>query len=77
MAGESQSTVGYIQHHLTNLTYGKLPAGFERLDESGHVHEVLSQDTWTIAHSGAEASGSWLFMLTRCCGLSVWVFCFW
>ena len=45
MAGESQSTVGYIQHHLTNLTYGKLPAGYERLDESGHVHEVLTQDT--------------------------------
>jgi F-type H+-transporting ATPase subunit a len=56
MAGESQSTVGYIQHHLTNLTYGKLPAGYERLDDEGHVQEVLSQDIWTIAHSGAEAS---------------------
>jgi F-type H+-transporting ATPase subunit a len=56
MAGESQSTVGYIQHHLTNLTYGKLPAGYERLDDEGQVHEVLTQDIWTIAHSGAEAS---------------------
>ncbi len=56
MAAESQSTVGYIQHHLTNLTYGKLPAGYERLDSEGHVHEVLAADTWTLAHSGQEAA---------------------
>ncbi len=55
MAGEAQSTVGYIQHHLTNLTYGKLPAGYERHDAEGHVH-VLEHDTWTLAHSGEEAS---------------------
>jgi F-type H+-transporting ATPase subunit a len=29
------TTSGYILHHLTNLTYGKLPAGYERLDTQG------------------------------------------
>ena len=32
--GESQTVSEYIVHHLTNLTYGKLPAGFERYDGS-------------------------------------------
>jgi len=49
------STSDYIIHHLTNLTYGKLPAGFERHDYDGNV-EVLAQDTWTFAHNGAEAA---------------------
>lgn len=49
------TTADYITHHLTNLTYGKLPAGFERHDSHGHV-EVLAQDTWTFAHNGAEAA---------------------
>lgn len=56
MAGESQTTTGYIQHHLTNLTYGRLPAGYERVDEKGNVQEVLQHDTWTFAHSMSEAS---------------------
>lgn len=55
MAGESQTTTGYIQHHLTNLTYGKLPAGYERVDHHGHVVETLAADTWTMAHSAEEA----------------------
>lgn len=54
MAG-SQTTTGYIQHHLTNLTYGKLPAGYQRVDEHGNVIAVLEKDTWTIAHSSQEA----------------------
>lgn len=54
MAGESQTTTGYIQHHLTNLTYGKLPAGYERVDHHGHV-EKLETATWTMAHNPAEA----------------------
>ncbi|MDY6842023.1 MAG: F0F1 ATP synthase subunit A, partial [Pseudomonadota bacterium] len=29
MAGSASE---YIQHHLQNLTYGKLPAGYERAD---------------------------------------------
>ncbi|MGH1472062.1 MAG: F0F1 ATP synthase subunit A [Cellvibrionaceae bacterium] len=54
MAGEGQTTTGYIQHHLQNLTYGKLPAGYERHDADGTVH-VLENATWTIAHSSQEA----------------------
>jgi F-type H+-transporting ATPase subunit a len=56
MAGESQSTTDYIRHHLTNLTYGKLPEGYQRLDHHGHVEETLGHSTWTIARNGQEAS---------------------
>jgi F-type H+-transporting ATPase subunit a len=55
MAGEL-TTTGYIQHHLTNLTYGRLPAGYQRLDEHGNVVATLERDTWTMAHSGQEAA---------------------
>jgi F-type H+-transporting ATPase subunit a len=48
--GETLTTTGYILHHLQNLTYGKLPAGYERYDGS-----VLEQSAWTIAHSAKEA----------------------
>ena len=40
----------YIQHHLQNLTLGKLPEGYVRADGS-----VLDQATWTLAQTGAEA----------------------
>lgn len=50
MAGNSTE---YIKHHLTNLTYGQLPAGYVR--EGEHGQEVLTQPTWTFAHNGAEA----------------------
>ena len=61
MAGNSQE---YISHHLTNLTYGKLPAGYVRheVDENGIVHEhALTHDTWTMAHTKQEAAdmGFW------------------
>ena len=52
MAGENQTVSDYIVHHLTNLTYGKLPAGFERYDGS----VVPEGGIWTMAHGGAEAS---------------------
>ena len=57
MAAEhgAQTVSGYITHHLTNLTYGKLPAGYERVHSDGTVH-VLEHDQWTIAHGGAEAA---------------------
>ncbi len=57
MAAEqgAQTVSGYITHHLTNLTYGKLPAGFERVHADGTTH-VLEHDEWTIAHGGAEAA---------------------
>jgi F-type H+-transporting ATPase subunit a len=51
-AGETQTVSEYIVHHLTNLTYGKLPAGFERYDGS----IVPEGGAWTMAHGGAEAS---------------------
>lgn len=64
MAGEAQTSTGYIQHHLQNLAYGKLPAGYERLDAEGNVH-TLTQDTWTLAHSSQEAAdmGFWALHL--------------
>ncbi len=53
MAGGTSAD--YIKHHLTNLTYGKLPAGYERVGEGGETH-VLEHSTWTMAHSPEEAS---------------------
>jgi F-type H+-transporting ATPase subunit a len=57
--GNPASTTEYIQHHLTNLVYGKLPAGYER--HTDHGVEVLQADTWTMAHGGQEAAdmGFW------------------
>ena len=51
----------YIKHHLQNLTYGKLPAGYER--ESHGEKVVLQQNTWTLAQSSQEAKdmGFWAF----------------
>ena len=49
MAGEQTSTE-YIQHHLQNWTYGKLPEGYTRYDG-----KVLTEATWTSAHSSQEA----------------------
>ncbi|MDX1635245.1 MAG: F0F1 ATP synthase subunit A [Marinobacter sp.] len=46
----ADTPVEYIKHHLTNLTYGKLPEGYERADGT-----VLEQATWTMAHTGQEA----------------------
>ena len=51
-SGETQTVSEYIVHHLTNLTYGKLPAGFERYDGS----IVPDGGVWTMAHGGAEAA---------------------
>ncbi len=51
-SGETQTISEYIVHHLTNLTYGKLPAGFQRYDGS----VVGEGGAWTMAHGGAEAS---------------------
>ena len=51
MAGDSLTTTEYIQHHLSNLTYGELPAGTVRYDGT-----TLTENTWTMAHGGAEAS---------------------
>ena len=51
MASEGQSVSEYIVHHLTNLTYGKLPAGTVRLDGS----VVPEGGLWTMALGGQES----------------------
>ena len=51
MAGGSQTTTEYIQHHLSNLTFGQVPAGTERYDGT-----ILSESTWTMAHGAQEAA---------------------
>ncbi|RCW67682.1 F-type H+-transporting ATPase subunit a [Marinobacter nauticus] len=47
----ADTPVEYIKHHLTNLTYGKLPEGYERADGS-----VVQEATWTFARTGQEAA---------------------
>nr|MDT0253277.1 F0F1 ATP synthase subunit A [Endozoicomonas sp.] len=51
----------YIQHHLQNLTYGQLPAGFERIDAYGKPLGMLTEPTWTFAVTPVEAKemGFW------------------
>jgi len=51
-AGETQTISEYIVHHLTNLTYGKLPGGYHRHDGS----TVPDGGVWTMAHGGEEAT---------------------
>ncbi len=51
MAGNSTE---YIKHHLTNMTYGRLPEGYVR--EIDGVQTVLDAPTWTLAHSAGEAA---------------------
>ncbi|MBK1872567.1 MULTISPECIES: F0F1 ATP synthase subunit A [unclassified Marinobacter] len=47
----ADTPVEYIKHHLQNLTYGKLEAGYERFDGS-----VMSESAWTFARTAQEAS---------------------
>ena len=57
MAGSTQTISEYIVHHLTNLTYGKLPGGYERLDAHGDVVSTVPEGgTWVMAHGGQEAA---------------------
>ncbi len=48
--GNEQTVSEYIVHHLTNLTYGKLPSGFVRYDGS----VVGEGGQWTMAHGADE-----------------------
>lgn len=59
MAGSSTE---YIKHHLTNLTFGQLPEGYERVDYQGN-RELLENSQWTFANSAQEAQdmGFWAF----------------
>jgi F-type H+-transporting ATPase subunit a len=56
MATEYASSGEYIKHHLQNLTYGELPAGYVR-----HDGTVLTEATRTFAHGAEEAAamGFW------------------
>ena len=58
---EALTITDYIQHHLQNLCFGKLPQGYERHSVDG-VHK-LEHDTWTLAHTSQEAKdmGFWAF----------------
>ena len=56
MAGEAHSVSDYIVHHLTNLTFGRLPAGYVRHDAEGHALAPLESSTWTFAHGADEAA---------------------
>ncbi|MDS1309030.1 F0F1 ATP synthase subunit A [Marinobacter xiaoshiensis] len=47
----ADTPVEYIKHHLQNLTYGKLEAGYERFDGS-----LMSESAWTFARTAQEAS---------------------
>ncbi|MFT5350971.1 MAG: F-type H+-transporting ATPase subunit a [Planctomycetota bacterium] len=57
-SGEGLTSNEYMQHHLQNLVYGKLPVGYERAD--GHIVEHAG---WTFAHSPKEAvdMGFWAY----------------
>ena len=52
MAGSTPTVSEYITHHLTNLTFGKLPSGFERADGTF----VGADGAWVFADGGYEAS---------------------
>ncbi|MGH8246922.1 MAG: F0F1 ATP synthase subunit A [Gammaproteobacteria bacterium] len=79
MASEGITSTSYIQHHIQNLVYGKLPAGYERYDGA-----VLDQASWTLAHDAAEVKAmgfisinvdtmSWSIILGIVfCGLFYW-----
>ena len=66
---EADLTVnGYIQHHLTNLTYGKLPYDTEvwHCNKETHTWDmptIVPADTWTFAHGSTQAAdmGFWAF----------------
>ena len=46
MAGETHSTAEYIQHHITNLTYGKHPDGTWGFAHS--MAEEVAMGMWTV-----------------------------
>ena len=53
MAADQTRTISeYIVHHLTNLTYGKLPEGFHRYDGT----TAPEGGVWTLAHGSEEAA---------------------
>ena len=62
MASDTSTPVSateYIQHHIQNMTWGRLPAGYERAEG------VLPESSWVLARSAREAAdmGFWAFHL--------------
>lgn len=49
-SGTELTSNSYLQHHLQNLVFGRLPEGYERADG-----QVLYESTWGFAHSPKEA----------------------
>jgi hypothetical protein len=56
MAGETHTVSDYIVHHLTNLTFGKLPGGYHRHDGS----TVPDGGAWVMAHGADEAVSEYI-----------------
>lgn len=54
-AGGELTSQGYIQHHLTFLTYGQFNEGHERAS-AACVHECVKVGDWGFAHNAAEAA---------------------
>ena len=52
----AQSSGEYIRHHLQNLTFGRLPGGYEREGEAS-----IAEPTWTFARSAQEAQDMGFF----------------
>ncbi len=74
-SGTELTSNSYLQHHLQNLVFGKLPEGYERA--GGHT---LDHSSWTFAHSPQEAMdmGFWSLNVDTM-GWSIFlgiVFCF-
>lgn len=53
-SSEELTPTSYIQHHLQNMVYGKLPEGYVRHTADGG-HHTLEHSTWTLAHNYQEA----------------------
>lgn len=60
----ADTPTGYIKHHLTNLTYGEVPAGTPVCDSHGDLTgETFQQASWILARCDAQvdAMGFWAF----------------
>src|SRR5690606_41200227 len=60
----ADTPTGYIKHHLTNLTYGEVPAGTPVCDAHGQLTgETIEQASWILARCDAQvdAMGFWAF----------------
>ncbi|MEE4250787.1 MAG: F0F1 ATP synthase subunit A [Alcanivoracaceae bacterium] len=60
----ADTPTGYIKHHLTNLTYGKVPEGTPVCDAHGELTgETIQQASWILARCDAQvdAMGFWAF----------------